>query len=104
MPCTAAGRKRCPISGRNLDRDWVVIEPDDELRARIHAWAREKRLDLDALEVAAYKLREPRSKMLRTLSDNDMFEAAFPASRSLPRQVLSTNEECCAACSADCIG
>ncbi len=81
-----------------------MIEPDDELRARIHAWAREKRLDLDALEVAAYKLREPRSKMLRTLSDNDMFEAAFPASRSLPRQVLSTNEECCAACSADCIG
>ena len=50
------------------EMDWVVIEPDDELRARIHAWAREKRLDLDALEVAAYKLREPRSKMLRTLS------------------------------------
>ncbi|CAL5221044.1 g3167 [Coccomyxa viridis] len=82
-----AGRKRCPISGRNLDRDWVVIEPDDELRARIHAWAREKRLNLDALEVAAYKLREPRSKMLRTLSDHDIFEAAFSSSQSLPRMV-----------------
>ncbi len=65
--------------------DWVVIEPDDELRTRIHAWAEGKRLDLDALEVAACKLREPRSKMLRTLSNHDMFEAAFPSSQSLPR-------------------
>ena len=69
-----------------------MIEPDDELRARIHAWAREKRLNLDALEVAAYKLREPRSKMLRTLSDHDIFEAAFSSSQSLPRQALSINE------------
>ena len=62
-----------------------MIEPDDDLRARIHSWAEMKRLDLDALEVAAYKLREPKSKMLRTLSNQDMFEAAFPRSQSLSR-------------------
>ena len=65
-----------------------MIEPDDELRARIHAWAKKKRLNLDALEVAACKLRDP-NRMLRTLSDPEVLNAAFPASTSVPltRQV-----------------
>lgn len=60
-----------------------MIEPDDELRARIHAWAKKKRLNLDALEVAACKLRDP-NRMLRTLSDPEVLNAAFPAGTSVP--------------------
>ena len=60
-----------------------MIEPDDELRARIHAWAKTKCLNLDALEVAACKLRNP-NRMLRTLSDPEVLNAAFPAGTSVP--------------------
>lgn len=98
----AAGRKRCPLSGRNLDRDWVVIEPDDELRARIRAWAKEKRLDLDALEVAAYKLRGPKNRMLGSLSDQNMLESAFPSAHTMPRQALLIVKNERAASSAPC--
>ncbi|CAK0783067.1 hypothetical protein CVIRNUC_006262 [Coccomyxa viridis] len=78
-----AGKRRCPMTGRRLDEDWVVIEPDDDLRARIHAWAKKKHINLDALEVAAYKLRDP-NRMLRTLSDPEILSAAFPAGTSVP--------------------
>ncbi len=71
------------MTGRRLDEDWVVIEPDDDLRARIHAWAKKKHINLDALEVAAYKLRDP-NRMLRTLSDPEILSAAFPAGTSVP--------------------
>ena len=60
-----------------------MIEPDDDLRARIHAWAKKKHINLDALEVAAYKLRDP-NRMLRTLSDPEILSAAFPAGTSVP--------------------
>ena len=93
--CATAGRKRCPISGRNLDRDWVVIEPDDELRARIHAWAERNRLDMDALEVAAYKLREPKNRMMRSLSHSTMIETSLSSSHSMPRQALPAFQQYC---------
>lgn len=59
-----------------------MIEPDDELRARICAWAEKKCVNLDALEVATAKLR--RHRLWGTLSDPAFLSAAFPKSRSLP--------------------
>lgn len=62
-----------------------MIEPDDELRGRIQAWAKKHCLDLDALEVAACKLNSPKNNLPRTLSDPDFLSVAFPSSSSLPR-------------------
>ena len=79
-----------------------MIEPDDELRARIRAWAKEKCLDLDALEVAAYKLRGPKNRMFRSLSDQNMLNSAFPSAHSMPRRALPTINHGRAICSAPC--
>ena len=62
-----------------------MIEPDDKLRDRIHAWAERKHLDLNALEIASRKLCGPKNKTLKCLSDNDVFQAAFPNAQSVPR-------------------
>ena len=73
----------------------MVIEPDDELHKRIRDWAKRKGLDLDALEVAACKLRRPKGfgkdRMFRSLSDPLILHAAFPNSQSVPmsRQEIS---------------
>ena len=46
----------CPLSGA-LIRDWIIVKPNNSLKDRIKEWARRQMLDLDAIEVAALKLR-----------------------------------------------
>ena len=72
-----------------------MIEPDDELHKRIRDWAKRKGLDLDALEVAACKLRRPKGfgkdRMFRSLRDPLILHAAFSNCQSvpMPRQEIS---------------
>ncbi|EIE18410.1 hypothetical protein COCSUDRAFT_60374 [Coccomyxa subellipsoidea C-169] len=50
------GKDVCPLSGA-LIRDWIIVKPNNSLKDRIKEWARRQMLDLDAIEVAALKLR-----------------------------------------------
>ncbi|CAL8465761.1 g5297 [Coccomyxa elongata] len=50
------GKEICPLSGASI-RDWIIVKPNFRLKDRIREWARRQLLDLDAIEVAALKIR-----------------------------------------------
>lgn len=50
------GKEICPLSGASI-RDWIIVKPNFALKDRIREWARRQLLDIDAIEVAALKLR-----------------------------------------------
>jgi hypothetical protein len=53
----AVGRSICPLTGKRL-KSWIIVKPNNALRERIRTWARQQQLDLDALEIAATKIRK----------------------------------------------
>ncbi|KAK9918165.1 hypothetical protein WJX75_001827 [Coccomyxa subellipsoidea] len=50
------GKDVCPLSGASI-REWIIVKSNKCLKDRIKEWARRQLLDLDAIEVAALKLR-----------------------------------------------
>lgn len=52
----AVGKDVCPLSGASI-REWIIVKSNNCLKDRIKEWARRQLLDLDAIEVAALKLR-----------------------------------------------
>ncbi len=77
-----------------------MIEPDDELRARIQAWAKKHCLDLDALEVAACKLLFTAqvncvsNDFVRSLYESIMSAAYLPSSQYLREQEAGCATDC----------
>ncbi len=49
----AAGNSFCPRTHTPLN-DWICVRSNDDLRARITAWAEQSGIDLDALITAHY--------------------------------------------------